>query len=244
MRALEFIETRCPRTRAKECTCEQINTITEAEHTVVAQCVLEHSDDVKGTILLMQAPNTATLIKGTITGLEPGKHGFHIHEFGDMSQGCKSMGAHYNPDGVYHGDLNEGHVGDLENVVANDQGVAKFSIQAKRVDLIGERSVIGRGLVIHSDEDDLGKGGDAESLKTGNAGDRLACGVIVTRSEEITEAHGGEHSTTGRSMTKGEKSKREKIVKGMKKDKAGFKKRYGKDAEAVMYATATKQAMK
>jgi hypothetical protein len=45
-------------------------------------------------------------------------------------------------------------------------------------------------------------------------------------------------------MTKGEMSKREKIVKGMKKDKAGFKKRYGKDAEAVMYATATKQAMK
>ncbi len=57
------------------------------------------------------------------------------------------------------------------------------------------------------------------------------------------EAHGGEHTTSGRSMTKGEMSKREKIVKGMKKDKAGFKKRYGKDAEAVMYATATKQAM-
>ena len=58
------------------------------------------------------------------------------------------------------------------------------------------------------------------------------------------EAHGGQHSTSGRSMTKGEMNKREKIVKGMKKDKAGFKKRYGKDAEAVMYATATKQAMK
>ena len=58
------------------------------------------------------------------------------------------------------------------------------------------------------------------------------------------EAHGGEHSTSGRSMTKGEMKKREKIVKGMKKNKAGFKKRYGKDADAVMYATATKQAMK
>ena len=58
------------------------------------------------------------------------------------------------------------------------------------------------------------------------------------------EAHGGQHTSSGRSMTKGEMNKREKIVKGMKKDKAGFKKRYGKDAQAVMYATATKQAMK
>ena len=244
MRAIEFTETRCPRTRAKECTCEQINTITEAQQRVVAQCILEHSDAVKGSILLMQAPNTPTLIKGTITGLEPGLHGFHIHEFGDMSDGCKSMGGHYNPDGVDHGDLKQGHVGDLENVLANEDGVAKFSIVAPRVDLMGDRSVIGRGIVVHEDEDDLGKGGDAESLKTGNAGERLACGVIVARSEEIKEAHGGTHTTTGRSMTKGEKSKREKIVKGMKKDKAGFKKRYGKDAEAVMYATATKQAMK
>ena len=202
MRALEFTETKCPRTRAKECTCEQINTITEAEQTVVAQCTLEHSDAVKGTILLMQAPNTPTLIKGTITGLEPGLHGFHIHEFGDMSDGCKSMGGHYNPDGVDHGDLKEGHVGDLENVLADEKGVAKFSIVAPRVDLIGDRSVIGRGIVVHEDEDDLGKGGDAESLKTGNAGERLACGVIVTRSEEITEV-----APPGK----------EKMVKGLKK---------------------------
>jgi len=60
---------------------------------------------------------------------------------------------------------------------------------------------------------------------------------------DVGEKHGGDHSTSGRSMNKGEMNKREKIVKGMKKNKAGFKKRYGKDAEAVMYATATKQAM-
>lgn len=182
MRALEFTETKCPRTRAKECTCEQISTITEAEQTVVAQCTLEHSDAVKGTILLMQAPNTPTLIKGTITGLEPGLHGFHIHEFGDMSDGCKSMGGHYNPDNVNHGDLIEGHVGDLGNIEADEDGKAEFSIKAKRVDLIGDRSVVGRGIVVHADEDDLGQGGDEESLKTGNAGDRLACGVITLRS--------------------------------------------------------------
>ncbi len=62
--------------------------------------------------------------------------------------------------------------------------------------------------------------------------------------DDLEEKHGGEHSTTGRSMTKGEMDKREKIVKSMKSDKAGFKKRYGKDADAVMYATATKMAMK
>ena len=246
MRIQEFnhIDTSCPRTRAETCQCESVDRLTEDSSTVVAQCILEHSDAVKGTILLIQAPGTATLIKGTVTGLEPGLHGFHIHEFGDMTDGCKSMGGHYNPDNVEHGDITQGHVGDLGNITADESGTAKFTIEAKRVELIGSRSVIGRGFVVHSDEDDLGKGGDEESLKTGNAGDRLACGVIVARSEEMTEAHGGEHSTTGRSMTKGEKSKREKNVKGMKKDKAGFKKRYGKDAEAVMYATATKQAMK
>jgi Cu-Zn family superoxide dismutase len=91
------------------------------------------------------------------------------------------MGGHYNPDGVDHGDLEQGHVGDLGNVSADDSGIADFTIVAKRVDLVGDRSVVGRGMVIHKDEDDLGRGGDAESKKTGNAGDRLACGVIVIK---------------------------------------------------------------
>ena len=181
MRAKEFTETSCPRTKAKECSCSKVKSITEAQDTTIAQCELQHSDKVKGTILLMQAPGTPTLIKGTITGLEPGLHGFHIHEFGDMSDGCKSMGAHYNPDGVDHGDINQGHVGDLGNITADKSGIAKFTIRADRVDLLGDRSVVGRGIVVHADEDDLGKGGDAESLKTGNAGDRLACGIISIR---------------------------------------------------------------
>jgi Cu/Zn superoxide dismutase len=119
--------------------------MTESKETTVAQCMLEHSDTVKGTILLMQAPGTPTLIQGTITGLEPGLHGFHIHEFGDMSQGCKSMGGHYNPDNVDHGDIEKGHVGDLGNVLADESGVAKFSITAKRVDIPiwGRRQVTG-----------------------------------------------------------------------------------------------------
>ena len=129
----------------------------------------------------MQKPGTPTLIKGRIEGLKPGEHGFHIHEFGDMTDGCASMGGHYNPDGVDHGNLESGHVGDLGNVTADDSGVADFTIVAKRVDLVGDRSVVGRGIVVHADVDDLGRGDNEESLKTGNAGDRLACGIIVLK---------------------------------------------------------------
>ena len=85
MRAKELIsDSTCPRTHAIECSCSKIKTVTESLDTVVAQCDLQHSDTVKGTILLMQGPGTPTLIKGSISGLAPGKHGFHIHEFGDM----------------------------------------------------------------------------------------------------------------------------------------------------------------
>ena len=181
MRAQEFTETSCKRTKAKECSCSRINSLTEGEHTVIAQCDLEHSDTVKGTILFMQAPGSATLVKGTVTGLTPGEHGFHIHEFGDMSKGCESMGGHYNPDGVDHGDLEQGHVGDLGNITADESGVAKINIVSNRIELMGDRSIVGRGIVVHADQDDLGQGGDEESLKTGNAGDRLACGVITLR---------------------------------------------------------------
>ena len=171
----------CPRTRASICQCESVYNISESQDTVTAVCELMHSDTVKGTLLLKQQAEGPTIIVGKITGLEPGNHGFHVHEFGDMSEGCETMGAHYNPDGVDHGDIAQGHVGDLGNVVADDNGVASIEIVAERVDLRGERSIVGRGIVVHKDEDDLGKGGDAESLKTGNAGDRLACGVVLIK---------------------------------------------------------------
>jgi Cu-Zn family superoxide dismutase len=182
MNLKEISDKSCSRTRAAECQCTQLTTITESDDYVTALCNLDHGDSVQGTILLRQMKKgSGTVIVGRITGLEPGEHGFHIHEFGDLTDGCESAGGHYNPDDVDHGDLENGHVGDLGNVTANTDGVADFTIIAKRVDLIGERSVVGRAIVVHSQVDDLGKGGDAESLKTGNAGERLACGVIILK---------------------------------------------------------------
>lgn len=184
MKIIDLNNTSCPRTKASQCQCESVNALTEAQDTVFAVVSeLIHTDKVKGQILFMQQPDGPTLIKGRVTGLEPGKHGFHIHEFGDLSDGCDSAGPHYNPDDVDHGDIDKGHVGDLGNITADTSGVADFTMVANRVDLTGERSIVGRAIVIHKDEDDLGKGGDAESLKTGNAGDRLACGIITLKNK-------------------------------------------------------------
>jgi Cu-Zn family superoxide dismutase len=117
-----------------------------------------------------------------ITGLKPNsKHGFHVHEAGDLTDKCTSMCAHFNPYGKTHGcpGMVERHVGDLGNILTNSKGEAKYSFYDNIIKLRGTTcNIIGRGVIIHEDADDCGKGGNEESLKTGNAGKRIACGVI------------------------------------------------------------------
>lgn len=119
-------------------------------------------------------------MNGEVTGLTEGKHGFHVHEFGDNTSGCTSAGAHYNPHNQNHGAPTDKvrHVGDLGNIVANKEGIAPVKITDSQISLTGAHSIIGRTLVVHADEDDLGKGGHELSLTTGNAGARVACGVV------------------------------------------------------------------
>lgn len=145
-----------------------------------AVCVLK-GDVVSGVVHFTQeSEDSPTLIEAEIKGLTPGLHGFHVHEYGDTTNGCTSAGSHFNPFGKTHGgpgDENR-HVGDLGNVEANSDGVATLKLEDQLIKIIGPHSIIGRAMVVHEKNDDLGKGGDEESLKTGNAGGRVACGII------------------------------------------------------------------
>jgi len=108
-------------------------------------------------------------------------HGFHVHEAGDLTDKCTSMCAHFNPYGNTHGcpGMRDRHVGDLGNIKSNSKGEANYTFYDNVIKLRGSKcNIIGRGLIIHQDEDDCGQGGNPESLKTGNAGKRIACAVI------------------------------------------------------------------
>jgi Cu-Zn family superoxide dismutase len=120
-----------------------------------------------------------------VGGLTPGKHGFHIHEFGDVSSpDGASAGGHYNPDGHMHGgpDSQERHAGDFGNIEANQEGVATVNIDAKDLKL---HFVIGRSFVVHAKADDL------KSQPSGDAGGRVAVGVIGIAKGDMSAAPAG-----------------------------------------------------
>lgn len=134
-----------------------------------------------GTIVFSELSKTKVQIDVNLQNLTPGLHGFHIHETGNLEEGCKSCCAHFNPTNSNHGGPKDKdrHVGDLGNIKANSKGICKMTFTDSVIRLRGWKyNIIGRSVVIHEKEDDLGKGGDKESLKTGNAGARIGCAVI------------------------------------------------------------------
>ena len=129
---------------------------------------------VKGIITFTQMENGVKVV-AHLEGLTPGKHGFHVHEFGDCSApDATSAGGHFNPTQMTHGAPTDAmrHSGDLGNIVADDKGVADLEWLDPMMQLSGHQSIIGRAVIVHAKEDDL------KTQPTGNAGAREACGVI------------------------------------------------------------------
>ncbi|VDM50583.1 unnamed protein product [Toxocara canis] len=119
-------------------------------------------------------------INGTLRELTPGLHGFHVHDKGDIGNGCMAAGAHFNPTNKTHGgptDI-ERHVGDLGNIQASESGIANLSMEDTVISLHGPFSIVGRTIVVHERVDDLGRGNTEASKTTGDSGARIACGII------------------------------------------------------------------
>ena len=122
--------------------------------------------------------NDGLRITATVHHAPPGMHGFHIHEFGSCEDEGNAAGSHYNPEGAKHGDLLKdgvagAHAGDLGNLVIARNGTGTYDEVFPELRLSGgSYTVGGRSLILHASPDDFGQ-------PTGNAGKRIACGMIL-----------------------------------------------------------------
>ncbi len=180
---------------AKEATKELKETVKAAKvATATATLESRSGSDVTGRIVFTQVrvekegeePQESVQIAYEIHGLTPnGTHGFHIHETGDCTApDATSAGGHFNPEDKEHGALGdeESHAGDFGNVVADENGNAlgvidgltKITMDASGEDEI-DHNIIGRAVIVHEQRDDL------KSQPTGDAGGRIACGIIEAK---------------------------------------------------------------
>lgn len=142
----------------------------------IAVIVPTQGNEAHGWVRFTQE-GQAVKVVAEVEGLAPNTtHGFHIHEFGDCSAADgSSAGGHYNPEGHTHAGpaTKERHAGDLGNITADANGKARLELTADNFSIAGMKNpIIGRSVVIHAKADDL------QTQPTGNAGARIACGVI------------------------------------------------------------------
>jgi len=152
-----------------------------ASSPMVAKATLNPTQghDVKGSATFTKEDNGVRVV-ADIIGLKPGEHGFHVHEKGDCSApDASSAGGHFNPTRMPHGgpDSEKHHVGDLGNITADASGKAHLDQVFSFLELSGTNSIVGHGLIVHEGKDDL------TSQPSGNAGARVACGVIEEKYE-------------------------------------------------------------
>jgi Cu-Zn family superoxide dismutase len=133
----------------------------------------EKGSSISGAVTFQDTEN-GLLIRAEFHNLPPGKHGFHIHEFGLITNGGKNAGGHFNPHGyVVRDGIQNVHPGDLGNILIGPDGSGFFELVVTGLSVSeGKYSVSGRSVIIHEREDDFGQ-------PTGNAGGRIAGGSIL-----------------------------------------------------------------
>ncbi len=139
------------------------------------------STQVSGAVsgdVLFEDTGEGLKVSAQVSGLTPGDHGFHIHQYGACSDSGKAAGGHYNPDAAPHGLLTKdgaqhAHAGDLGNIWIAPDGTGKVDATIPGLTLLsGSHAVAGRSVIIHENKDDF-------SQPLGNAGSRVGCGEIV-----------------------------------------------------------------
>ncbi len=163
--------------------CSSVSSIFQRGPTATAVLAPTKGNQVSGTVNFSQRGDMV-LVEAKVTGLKPNaSHGFHIHEKGDCSApDASSAGGHFNPTGMPHGapTADKHHGGDLGNLKADANGFAQLSIQVSGVSLGADaNSIIGRAVIVHANPDDL------KSQPAGNAGPRVACGLISKNPDKI-----------------------------------------------------------
>jgi len=145
----------------------------------VAQAVaIFRTPDVEGEVVVSSSRTGARLV-ATFTKLPPGPHGFHIHKAGDLrGNGCQGLCEHYDIGHHVHGggptSKKERHTGDLGNIEITSGHLRKsYELHGVKVE-----DLWGRSIIVHEDQDDLGKGPFEDSLVTGHSGKRMACAIF------------------------------------------------------------------
>lgn len=146
------------------------------ENTAVAVLSPTEGNNVRGEVTFTRVDDGIKIV-ADIQGLPPGEHGFHVHENGDCSApDASSAGGHFAPLGHPHGAPTDPdsarHVGDMGNIEAGNDSTVHFEWTSNLMSFEGETSIIGKAVIVHEKADDF------KSQPSGNAGSRLACGVI------------------------------------------------------------------
>lgn len=131
--------------------------------------------DLYGEAVFIQKAD-GVLVEVNVSGVEgPGKHGFHVHQYGSCADKGNGAGGHFNPHTTQHGfapeDGQNAHMGDMGNIEISESGEGTLSLLLPHAVLSGENGIAGRAVILHEKEDDFGQ-------PTGNAGGRIGCGVI------------------------------------------------------------------